>query len=523
MVYINPINVLTLLSIAFNSVDKKVTPVNSAELELKDILYDIIVQRMEDPTFNIEQETYLDIEEEFANGEDPDVNFQWLKEMEMDLTETDLTDEEEQDQQLEKCTLSEAPTSYEYRKNAVEYWKSGKIGIRYLQTFLLFLGMAFGYCLRVSISEAIVPMSEVYNWDQTKTSLIKSSFFWGYTVIQIPSGYIASVWSGQKLLSIGILVCGILNGLIPTAAAYGDYVAVCACRVGMGLCQGCLLPCTHTLLSKWAPPSERSRLGAFAYAGAQFGTVISFPISGVLAASSLAWPSIFFVFGGIALIWSIFFFIFGSDSPAQDLRISEEEREYIENSIRSDEGKKMLQDTGNGMLSALPYLVMWILSFPLCWLADYALKKGVSRGVVRKVCNTIAHWGPAVALSCLAALSIDNAIVAVGILVVAVGLNAGSLCGFQINHIDLSPNFAGTMMSITNCIASVIAIIAPLVCGAIAYEDTNAALWNIVFYLSAAIYVLGNLIFIIFGQAEVQPWNEPEAYELSTRKNFATA
>ncbi|XP_029053137.2 putative inorganic phosphate cotransporter [Osmia bicornis bicornis] len=452
-------------------------------------------------------------------------------------------------------------------------FSKGKIGIRYLQTFLLFLGMAFGYCLRVSISEAIVPMSEVYNWDQTKTSLIKSSFFWGYTVIQIPSGYIASVWSGQKLLSIGILVCGILNGLIPTAAAYGDYIAVCACRVGMGLCQGCLLPCIHTLLSKWAPPSERSRLGAFAYAGAQFGTVISFPISGVLAASSLAWPSIFFVFGGIALIWSIFFFIFGSDSPAQDSRISEEEREYIENSIRSDEGKKMLQDTGkkktpwkaiftsvpmwaliivhcgqnwgywtlvnelpnymdkvlkfnyeqNGMLSALPYLVMWILSFPLCWLADYALKKGVSRGVVRKVCNTIAHWGPAVALSCLAALSIDNAIVAVGILVVAVGLNAGSLCGFQINHIDLSPNFAGTMMSITNCIASVIAIIAPLVCGAIAYEDTNAALWNIVFYLSAAIYVLGNLIFIIFGQAEVQPWNEPEAYELSTRKESPMA
>nr|XP_034194164.1 uncharacterized protein LOC117610648 [Osmia lignaria] len=125
MVYIDPINVFTLLSIAFNSVDKKVTPVNSAELELKDILYDIIVQRMEDPTFNIEQETYLDIEEEFANGEDPDVNFQWLQETEMDLTETDLTDEEEQDQQLEKCTLSEAPTSYEYRKNAVEYWKSG--------------------------------------------------------------------------------------------------------------------------------------------------------------------------------------------------------------------------------------------------------------------------------------------------------------------------------------------------------------------------------------------------------------
>lgn len=121
----------------------------------------------------------------------------------------------------------------------------------------------------------------------------------------------------------------------------------------------------------------------------------------------------------------------------------------------------------NGMISALPYLVMWILSFPVCWLADYALKKGISAGIIRKVCNTIAHWGPAIALICLAAMSVQDHKVAVIILVIAVGLNAGSLCGFQINHIDLSPNFAGRMMSITNCIASIVAIIAPMVCGLI--------------------------------------------------------
>ena len=91
--------------------------------------------------------------------------------------------------------------------------------------------------------------------------MIITSFFWGYTIMQIPSGYIAAVWSAQKLLSVGALLCGILNILIPTVAHYGDYIAVCICRVGMGLCQSCLLPCIHTLLSKWAPPPERSRLG----------------------------------------------------------------------------------------------------------------------------------------------------------------------------------------------------------------------------------------------------------------------
>ncbi|XP_076245930.1 putative inorganic phosphate cotransporter [Calliopsis andreniformis] len=455
-------------------------------------------------------------------------------------------------------------------------WKNlyviGKLGIRHLQILLLFFGMALGYCLRVSLSEAIVAMtnvskatdsSQVYNWTSSEKSMVLSSFFWGYTVMQIPSGYIAGRWSAKYLLTIGLTICGILNILIPIAARYGGLTAVCICRVGMGLTQSCLLPSTHTFLSKWAPPSERARLGTFAYAGGQFGTVISFPISGVIAGSSAGWQSIFYVFGALAICWSVVFLIFGSDHPDKDSRISEKEREFIENSLKTtDDAKASTNNTvkkipwkaiftsvpmwaliivhcgqnwgywtlitempsymnsvlgfdieKNGLMAALPYLVMWLLSFPMSWASDYALRKGVTKGIIRKVSNTIAHWGPGVALICLALSPVHDSAVAVAILVVAVGLNAGSMCGFQINHIDLSPNFAGTMMSITNCIASIIAIIAPLICGVIVSEETNASLWNIVFYISAAVYFLGNLVFIIFGQGEIQPWNEPESTE----------
>ncbi|KAF3423458.1 hypothetical protein E2986_10536 [Frieseomelitta varia] len=408
------------------------------------------------------------------------------------------------------------------------------LGIRHLQVLLHFLGMVNGYCLRVSMSEAIVAMTEknqtsnhpfeIYDWKQSEKSMIITSFFWGYAIMQIPSGYIAAVWSAQKLLSVGALLCGILNILIPTVAHYGDYIAICICRVGMGLCQSCLLPCIHTLLSKWAPPSERSRLGTIAYAGAQFGTVICFPISGELAAN-VGWPYIFYVFDkeekatdkeksdnkmAMKTPWKAIF----TSVPMWALIIVHcgqnwgywtlitELPTYMNDILKFN-----LKE--NGWVSALPYLVMWILSFPICWLADYALKKDISRGIIRKVCNTIAHWGPAIALIFLSTLSVHDSIIATAILVIAVGLNAGSLCGFQINHIDLSPNFAGTMMSITNCIASVTAIIAPIVCNMIVYEK-NVNQWNVVFYLAAAIYVLGNLIFIVFGSSEIQPWNNPE-------------
>ncbi|XP_070162649.1 putative inorganic phosphate cotransporter isoform X2 [Polyergus mexicanus] len=399
-----------------------------------------------------------------------------------------------------------------------------------------------------------------YGWDPTQRNLVLSSFFWGYVVTQVPSGYIAGIWSSQKLLSIGMLLCGVFNIVTPIVASQWGLPAVLVCRVGMGLMQACLLPCIQSLLSKWAPPSERARLGTFAYAGAQFGTVITMPISGFLAGSSIGWPSIFYLFGALTILWSSIFFYFGADSPAEHRSISQKEREYIEKSLRITETKDKNKNESkqkripwkeiftslpmwaliiahcsqnwgywtlltkmpsymrgvmknieeSGLFSALPYLVMWIFSFPISWLSDYALEKGMSRGTVRKVCNSVAHWGPAVALACMSIVPTDDITWAIVILTVAVGLNAGSLCGYQINHIDLSPNFAGTMMSITNCFATITAIIAPLICSLIVPDESNVYQWNIVFCVSAAIFFLGNLIFVICGKGEVQWWNDPE-------------
>lgn len=52
-----------------------------------------------------------------------------------------------------KCMLKK-------KKKNINYVISGKLGIRHLQVFLHFLGMVIGYSLRVSMSVAIVPMTQ---------------------------------------------------------------------------------------------------------------------------------------------------------------------------------------------------------------------------------------------------------------------------------------------------------------------------------------------------------------------------
>lgn len=77
---------------------------------------------------------------------------------------------------------------------------------------------------------------------------------------QIPVGHFARTKSVTKILSLGILTSSMINMSIPRVAELGHEAVVCA-RVVMGFFQGCLIPCTYTLMARWIPPIERTRLG----------------------------------------------------------------------------------------------------------------------------------------------------------------------------------------------------------------------------------------------------------------------
>lgn len=67
--------------------------------------------------------------------------------------------------------------------------------------------------------------------------------------------------------------------------------------------------------------------------GAQFGTVISMPLSGLLSVSEWGWPSVFYVFGALGTIWCIFFLIFVYEDPFSSPRINDDERKYIQKTL----------------------------------------------------------------------------------------------------------------------------------------------------------------------------------------------
>ncbi|KAK6625572.1 hypothetical protein RUM43_005871 [Polyplax serrata] len=470
--------------------------------------------------------------------------------------------------------------------------KKGCIGARYITTFMLFLGMSNAYVMRTNMSVAIVAMvnhtalpvhldiledecpdesagltdftsnekttetfgNGEYVWDSTVQGYVLSSFFYGYVITQIPFGILAKKYGAKWFLGVGMLINSVFAFLVPVSADLGIGWLI-VCRFIQGLGEGPIVPCTHALLAKWIPPNERSRMGAFVYAGAQFGTVVSMPLSGLLAEYGFAggWPSIFYVFGIIGTIWSILFFFLVHEDPESHPTISQEEKKYIVHSLWGASGassppvpwKKIFtsipfwaivvahvgQNYGyetlmtelptfmkqvlgfdiksNGTLSALPYLAMWIFSMAVSHVVDWMISSGrFTHTTTRKIINSVGQFCPAIALVA-ASYTGCNPPLTVALLSIGVGLNGGIYSGFKVNHLDISPRFASILMSFTNCLANIAGLLAPIAAGYIIHGKPTQAQWRLVFFIAAGIYVACGLFYVFFSSGERQSWDDP--------------
>lgn len=73
-------------------------------------------------------------------------------------------------------------------------------------------------------------------------------------------------------------------------------------------------------------------------------------------------------------------------------------------------------------------------------------------------------YGPMICLV-LVGYANCNKDAAIGLLCGAVGLNGAVYSGYMNSHLDLAPNFAGTLMGITNTFATIPGFVAPQVVG----------------------------------------------------------
>ncbi|KAK7817091.1 hypothetical protein U0070_001803 [Myodes glareolus] len=385
-----------------------------------------------------------------------------------------------------------------------------------------------------------------YPWDAETQGWILGSFFYGYIITQIPGGYMASRIGGKLLLGFGILGTAVFTLFTPMAADLG-VVTLIVLRALEGLGEGVTFPAMHAMWSSWAPPLERSKLLTISYAGAQLGTVISLPLSGIIC-FYMNWTYVFYLFGVIGIVWFILWMWLVSDTPETHKTISHYEKEYIVSSLKNQLSsqkavpwasilkslplwaivvahfsynwtfytlltllptymKEILRFNvqENGILSALPYFGCWLCMIPCGQAADYLrVKWNFSTISVRRIFTLVGNLTKGSAYRLYAELT---------------HLSLRPLC-------NCLPRYAGILLGITNTFATIPGMIGPIIAKSLTPDPCNITLfcitsssiafsflvqntireWQTVFCIAAAINVFGAIFFILFAKGEVQTW-----------------
>uniref|UniRef100_A0A1I8NMJ7 Putative inorganic phosphate cotransporter n=1 Tax=Stomoxys calcitrans TaxID=35570 RepID=A0A1I8NMJ7_STOCA len=454
--------------------------------------------------------------------------------------------------------------------------------MRHMQALLIFLDIVVIYISRLNIGVAVVAMTKAestnpdfpeFDWSEKQISYILSSFYWGYVCTQFLGGALSKHFGAKITMGLATFFSAILSAVTPVSVTWGGWQAFCAIRVVQGIFQGLLFPCVHAHLAKWSPLEERNRLGALSHTGIECGTVLALGITGVIASGPMGWPGISYISAGLCFGWCILWFIFAASNPTESRFATDSEKSYIETSLEhaDDFHKKQIpipwkaiwlsvpfnaflitrcaegwglttlqaqipsylngvlgmEIKSNALFSALPFLAMWVMSYVYVIAADILQRKQIlSLSAIRKTINSCAYWIPAAGLIAIGFLDADNKPLAIALMTISVGVNSGATIGSLLNTIDLSPNHAGILMGINNTIANFMPLISPLVVGVIVTDSSNRTEWQIVFAVSAVVFFLGNIVYLIWGSTAQQPWDAedyllPKDAETCSKENQA--
>src|SRR5688572_9659125 len=125
-----------------------------------------------------------------------------------------------------------------------------RFGKRHALLLLTFSAVFICYIDRVNISVAALAMQESFGWSETRKGFVLSSFFIGYLIFQVPSGYLANRYGGKIVLGLAVIWWSLCTLITPMAAA-GSFGLLIAARVLMGIGEAAMFPAAYNLFGRW--------------------------------------------------------------------------------------------------------------------------------------------------------------------------------------------------------------------------------------------------------------------------------
>ncbi len=415
-------------------------------------------------------------------------------------------------------------------------------GSRWYIVVLLGLGTAINYIDRVNFGVATPTLMKEFGLGTAEMGILMSAFFWSYTLMMLPSGYLLNKFGPKKVLGFAGFAWGSVTMLVAACVGFYSFLAL---RIGIGITEAPAFPSNARVVSVWVPKRERTFASSIFDCCARVGGAFAPPIVAFIIAE-WGWRTSFVVTGAMAVVWAAWWLMVYHE-PADHPRISKSELDYIrQDEVITDTGDVHVEPISMTRLATYPvimkaclayafYLYIWTVF--LYWIPTYLMKarglslkemgvaasipyivavlleltggkffdkwyrKGASITLLRRTGMGISMFGAAFfILMCMRA---DTAFWAIFWLSAFSGIFGFGASNVWAIPSDLAPyGQAGGVGGVYNFVGNFGALIAPMVTGYIAATKYG---FNGAFAVCVAVAVLGGLLFVFNSYERLKP------------------
>lgn len=342
---------------------------------------------------------------------------------------------------------------------------------------------------------------------ESQLGLLFSAFFWTYSLVQIPVGWLAERFGAHRVLAIGLTIWAVATMFVGVAHSFPTLLAL---RLLLGIGESVGFPCVSKLLAAVVPIKSLGKANgivAFAYlSGPAVGTT-----AGGLLMAHYGWRAAFVVFGASSLLWLVPWS--RVSLPPRAVRRSDADTPNLRTILKQTSlwgtvlglfssnytfyfmltwlpfylvRERGFSTADMAQLAGIAYVVNALSAVCAGWVTDRLIVNGRSTNVVYKTVMTLTHVGFVACMVCMALGSRPLALGAIFAYQVLCGVQAPGV--YAIPQILAGPRATGRWVGIQNSLGNFAGIIAPAATGFIIGSTHH---FTAAFLLAASMSMLG--------------------------------
>jgi MFS family permease len=170
---------------------------------------------------------------------------------------------------------------------------------RWIMIALLFTAILVNYIDRGNLSIVALPLMQDFRMSPVAMGTLLSAFFWSYTLLQIPAGWMVDRFGLKWTYGAAFLLWSLASAAVGFA---GSFAQILALRVLLGVGEAAAQPASLAYIRRSFPEDRQGLPTAVYLSGMMIGPAVG-AFCGAALLASIGWRLLFILTGAGALVW----------------------------------------------------------------------------------------------------------------------------------------------------------------------------------------------------------------------------